>query len=200
MTQQEIKQTASELADRVIFTTKEVLTSDETARYMGISKSYLYKLTMTRKIPHYKPMGKVCYVNRQELEDFLQRNKVDCNQKFTTCETEEDTRICTRDIEILDAETQLTRVWVNLNPHKDRTEYTDLSQVWHNTSDIPSLDKEIVGLMDNGAIRVISRSRIRVWSMMNDRKKIRIWDTYTCIYKIVKWAYVDDLLPKGGNE
>lgn len=87
-----------------------------------------------------------------------------------------------------------------LYPHKDRTEYTDLSQVWHNTSDIPSLDKEIVGLMDNGAIRVISRSRIRVWSMMNDRKKIRIWDTYTCIYKIVKWAYVDDLLPKGGEE
>ena len=108
--------------------------------------------------------------------------------------------ILTRDLEIIDAETQLTRAWVNLNPHKDRTEYTDLSQVWHNTSDIPSLDKEIVGLMDNGAIRVISRSRIRVWSMMNDRKKIRIWDTYTCIYKIVKWAYVDDLLPKGGEQ
>ena len=108
--------------------------------------------------------------------------------------------ILTRDIEILDAETQLTRAWVSINPHKDRTEYTDLSQVWHNTSDIPSLDKEIVGLMDNGAIRVISRSRIRVWSMMNDRKKIRIWDTYTCIYKIVKWAYVDDLLPKGGEK
>ena len=76
MTQQEIKQTASELADRVIFTTKEVLTSDEAARYMGISRSYLYKLTMTRKIPHYKPTGKVCYFNRKELEGFLQGNRV----------------------------------------------------------------------------------------------------------------------------
>lgn len=76
MTQQEIKQTASELADRVIFTTKEVLTSDETARYMGISKSYLYKLTMTRKIPHYKPTGKICYFNRKELEEFLQSNRI----------------------------------------------------------------------------------------------------------------------------
>ena len=76
MTQEEIKQTAGELADRVIFTTKEVLTSDEAAKYMGISKSYLYKLTMRREIPHYKPMGKVCYFNRKELEGFLQGNRV----------------------------------------------------------------------------------------------------------------------------
>ena len=76
MTEQEIKQTAGELADRVIFTTKEVLTSDEAARYMGISRSYLYKLTMTRKIPHYKPTGKVCYFDRRELEEYLHSNRV----------------------------------------------------------------------------------------------------------------------------
>ena len=76
MTAEEIKQTAGELADKIIFTTKEVLTSDEAARYMGISKSYLYKLTMRREIPHFKPMGKVCYFNRKELEGFLQGNRV----------------------------------------------------------------------------------------------------------------------------
>ena len=76
MTREEIKNVAAELADRVIFTTKEVLTSDEAARYMGISRSYLYKLTMTRKIPHYKPMGKVCYFDRRELEEFLHSNRV----------------------------------------------------------------------------------------------------------------------------
>lgn len=76
MTKDEIKQTAGELADKIIFTTKEVLTSDEAARYMGISKSYLYKLTMRREIPHFKPMGKVCYFNRKELEGFLQGNRV----------------------------------------------------------------------------------------------------------------------------
>ena len=80
MTEQEIKQTAGELADRVIFTTKEVLTSDEAARYMGISRSYLYKLTMTRKIPHYKPTGKVCYFDRRELEDFLRSGRVSMNE------------------------------------------------------------------------------------------------------------------------
>lgn len=56
---------------------KEVLTSDEAARYMGISKSYLYKLTMRQEIPHYKPMGKMCYFNRHELESWLQSNKVE---------------------------------------------------------------------------------------------------------------------------
>lgn len=57
-------------------TTKQVLTSDEAAKYMGVSKSYLYKLTMRHEIPHYKPRGKMCYFNRQELEQWLQRNRV----------------------------------------------------------------------------------------------------------------------------
>ena len=64
------------LAAKTIFCTKEVLTSDEAASYMGISKSYLYKLTMTRQIPHYKPMGKMCYFNRKELESWLQGARV----------------------------------------------------------------------------------------------------------------------------
>ena len=42
---------------------------------MGISKSYLYKLTMRGEIPHYKPMGKMCYFNRYEIEEWLQQNR-----------------------------------------------------------------------------------------------------------------------------
>ena len=64
------------LADKTIFCTKEVLTSEEVARYMGVSRSYLYKLTMRREIPHYKPMGKICYFNRKEVEQWLQSNRV----------------------------------------------------------------------------------------------------------------------------
>lgn len=64
------------VADKTIFSTKEVLTSEEVARYMGVSRSYLYKLTMRREIPHYKPMGKICYFNRQEVEQWLQSNRV----------------------------------------------------------------------------------------------------------------------------
>lgn len=73
---EDLKQVADLVTANTIFCTKEVLTSNEAARYMGISKSYLYKLTMKQQIPHYKPMGKMCYFNRAELEQWLQGNKV----------------------------------------------------------------------------------------------------------------------------
>ena len=76
MTQEEIKEIANEVVNNTIFCTKEVLTSDEAAAYMGIAKSSLYKLTMRKAIPHYKPMGKMCYFNRKELESWLQSNRV----------------------------------------------------------------------------------------------------------------------------
>lgn len=73
---EELKQVADLITANTIFCTKEVLTSDEAARYMGVSKSYLYKLTMNQQIPHFKPMGKMCYFNRQELEQWLQSNRI----------------------------------------------------------------------------------------------------------------------------
>lgn len=66
-----------------IFCTKEVLTSNEAAQYMGISKSYLYKLTMRQQIPHFKPMGKMIYFNRLELEQWLQNNRVTTNDEIS---------------------------------------------------------------------------------------------------------------------
>ena len=73
---EDLKQVADMITANTIFCTKEVLTSDEAAKYMGISKSYLYKLTMKQQIPHFKPMGKMCYFNRLELEQWLQSNRV----------------------------------------------------------------------------------------------------------------------------
>ena len=54
---------------------KEVLTSDEAAAYLGISKSALYKLTMGRKIPFYKS-AKLCYFDRQEIIAWMKANRV----------------------------------------------------------------------------------------------------------------------------
>lgn len=76
MSKEDLQKVVKMVADKTIFCTKEVLTSDEAAKYMGISKSYLYKLTMKREIPHYKPMGKVVYFNRIELEEWLQSNRI----------------------------------------------------------------------------------------------------------------------------
>lgn len=72
----ENKEIADMITANTIFCTKEVLTSEEAAKYMGISKSYLYKLTMKQQIPHFKPMGKMCYFNRLELEQWLQSNRI----------------------------------------------------------------------------------------------------------------------------
>ena len=54
---------------------KEVLTSDEAAAYLGISKSALYKLTMGRKIPFYKS-AKLCYFDRQEIINWMKAHRV----------------------------------------------------------------------------------------------------------------------------
>lgn len=75
MSKEQIQNIVDMITANTLFCTKEVLTSDEAAQYMGISKSYLYKLTMRGEIPHYKPMGKMCYFNRAELEQWLQQNR-----------------------------------------------------------------------------------------------------------------------------
>lgn len=79
----ELKQVADQITANTIFCTKEVLTANEAAKYMGVSKSHLYKLTCKQEIAHYKPMGKMCYFNRQELEAWLQRNRVATDEEIS---------------------------------------------------------------------------------------------------------------------
>ena len=79
---EELREVADLITANIINCTKEVLTSEEAARYLGISKSYLYKLTMRQLIPHYKPLGKMCYFNRQELEAWLQSNRVATDEEI----------------------------------------------------------------------------------------------------------------------
>ena len=81
--EKEIQKVADLITAKVSLNTKEVLTSDEAASYMGVSKAYLYKLTMGKKIPHYKPMGKMVYFNRQELEQWLQANRVATDEEIS---------------------------------------------------------------------------------------------------------------------
>lgn len=55
--------------------TKEVLTKDEASIYLGVSVSYLHKLTMKRQIPFYTPFGKQHYFKRSELDEWITQNK-----------------------------------------------------------------------------------------------------------------------------
>lgn len=76
MTQEEISQLAAAISDNIAICHKEVLTLDEAAQYTGMKKSYLYKLTASKAIPHYKPNGKNCFFRRTELENWLTTNPV----------------------------------------------------------------------------------------------------------------------------
>jgi excisionase family DNA binding protein len=54
---------------------KTLLNFNEACLYLDISHSHLYKLTSARQIPHFCPQGKKLYFKREELDQWLQRNR-----------------------------------------------------------------------------------------------------------------------------
>lgn len=78
-----VQEIAELVTDKTLFCSKQVLTSDEAAKYMGIAKSTLYKLTMSKEIPHYKPTGKLCFFDRNELEAWLKSNRVSTDTEIS---------------------------------------------------------------------------------------------------------------------
>ena len=62
--------------ESLLLSQEEVLGFDEAAKFLNLSKSYLYKLTSSRKIPHSKPNGKVIYFARSKLENWALRNRI----------------------------------------------------------------------------------------------------------------------------
>lgn len=62
---------------------KTILNLNELAEYTGISKSYLYKLTHFGKIPFSKPLGKLIFFEKKEIDNWLLSNK-----NVTSSETE----------------------------------------------------------------------------------------------------------------
>ena len=54
---------------------KDVLNLNEAASYLDVSQSHLYKLTSTKRIPHFCPNGKKLYFKRTELDEWLLSNR-----------------------------------------------------------------------------------------------------------------------------
>jgi excisionase family DNA binding protein len=54
---------------------KAVLTFEQAREYLGISESQLYKLTSSRKIPNFKPGGKMLYFRRMDLDNWMLSNR-----------------------------------------------------------------------------------------------------------------------------
>lgn len=59
-----------------LFMCREMLTVEEAAEYIGVSKSQMYLMTSNREITHFKPRGKFIYIERKELDDVLRRNVI----------------------------------------------------------------------------------------------------------------------------
>ena len=59
-----------------VLSNKQTLNINEAAAFTGLANSYIYKLTSTQEIPHYKPRGKMLYFDRLELESWLKQGKV----------------------------------------------------------------------------------------------------------------------------
>ncbi len=60
----------------------QIMNLEETAKYLDLSKSYLYKLTMTHQIPHYKPKGKRIYFNKSEIDQWVMKTPIKTAQKL----------------------------------------------------------------------------------------------------------------------
>lgn len=53
---------------------KQVLNLKEASQYIGISTSFLYKLTSSRAIPHSCPNGKMLFFKKEDLDAWMQSN------------------------------------------------------------------------------------------------------------------------------
>ena len=60
--------------EQLLAANKEVLTLEEACDYTGISQSYMYKLTSAGKIPYSKPLGKLIYFEKKQLNSWLLSN------------------------------------------------------------------------------------------------------------------------------
>ena len=75
------KHTQSRIID-LKFAVKEVLSVNEAYVYLNVSISWLYKLTHLKKIPHYKPNGKLIYFKKSDLNIWLLRNRVSSQEEI----------------------------------------------------------------------------------------------------------------------
>jgi len=53
----------------------------EACTYLGYAPSYLYKLTSSGKIPHYKPTGKILFFSKVELDEWIYGKYGKANEK-----------------------------------------------------------------------------------------------------------------------
>lgn len=64
-----------EVRKAVLVATKQVLTLKDVVALTGLSKTQLQRMMCEKQIPYYKPRGKNAYFDKDEINDWLRRNK-----------------------------------------------------------------------------------------------------------------------------
>lgn len=65
-----------------IYVCKEMFTPEEAAKYLGISLSHMYRLTSNNEITKYKPTGKLMYISKAELNQWMKQNEILSDQEL----------------------------------------------------------------------------------------------------------------------
>jgi len=65
-----------------LLASKTVLTFEDVKLLTGLSGSHLYKLTSGRKIPHYRPNGKMLYFDKCEIEQWMKQGRIKTNDEI----------------------------------------------------------------------------------------------------------------------
>ena len=77
-----------EILEDILDSAKEVLTVEEAARFMGMARSTLYKMTCDQSIPFYRPNGKMIYFEKSAILSWIRKNRV-----YSTEEINEEARL-----------------------------------------------------------------------------------------------------------
>ena len=92
--EEQILQELRELRAETQAAARPILTIDEAAQFMGVSKSHIYKLTFEKRIPYYKSEGgRYTYFKREELVQYLTAVRVPTAAEL---ETQAETRAATK--------------------------------------------------------------------------------------------------------
>lgn len=65
------------------------MNAKETAKYLGVALSTLYKWTSKHSIPYYSPMGKKLLFKKSELDEWIEKTRVTTHEEVVTLANEE---------------------------------------------------------------------------------------------------------------
>lgn len=79
-------------------------------------------------------------------------------------------------------------------------EYTDLSQVWHDASEIPQENHKNIIYQTNYHSMYNVHIDFIPTCLRSCKITSRSWDEFVKEVNMRRWAYINDLLPKGGDK